>query len=135
MAGGYDPRVPTIDEYVAAGLYEPGNPAHGERVALLDWLTGLGFTVDEIDRWVMCGSVSGVAGDRRMVPGERHDRATALERSGLDPDHFDAYSTAFGFAPSTARPTVRSATPTTRSASSHSSGSSARCSPTTRCSR
>ena len=91
--------MPSVEEYVAAGLYEPGNPAHDGRVALLDWMTGLGLTLDEIDRWVMCDAVSGVAGDRRMVPGERHDRSSAIARSGLDPDDFDAYSTAFGFVP------------------------------------
>jgi adenylate cyclase len=34
-----------------------------------------------------------------MVPGERHDRATAIARSGLAPDDFDAYSTGLGFMP------------------------------------
>lgn len=91
--------MPSVEEYVAAGLYEPDNPAHAGRVALLDWLTGLGFGVAEISRWVMCDSVVGVAADRRLVPGERHDRAYALRRSGVTPEVFDAVSTAVGFVP------------------------------------
>ena len=91
--------MPTVDDYVAAGLYAPDDPAHAGRVELLDWLTEQGFTLDEVNRWVMCDAVSGVAGDRRMVPGERRDRATAIARSGLAPDDFDAYSTALGFMP------------------------------------
>lgn len=91
--------MPTVDDYVAAGLYSPDDPAHAGRVELLDWLTDQGFTLDDVNRWVMCDAVSGVAGDRRMVPGERRDRATAIRRSGLAPDDFDAYSTALGFMP------------------------------------
>jgi hypothetical protein len=91
--------VPTVDEYVAAGLYAPGDPLQSGRVELLDWLTEQGSTLDDVNRWVMRDAVSGVAGDRRMVAGERHDRATAIARSGLAPDDFDAYSTAVGFMP------------------------------------
>lgn len=93
------PGVPSVEEYTAAGLYEPANPAHSGRVELLDWLTEQGFTVAEIQRWVMCGSVSGVAGDRRLVPGERHDRSVALARSGVPAEEFDAISLAVGFVP------------------------------------
>ena len=84
---------------MAAGLYDPGNPAHAGRVELLDWLTGIGLTLDEIDRWVMSGAVSGVAADRRLVPGERHTVAVAAERSGLSPADLATYSSAFGFQP------------------------------------
>lgn len=89
-----------MEDYVAAGLFDPSSPLQSGRVELLDWLTGeIGFGIDEIRTWVMGDAVSGVAGDRRIVPGERHDRGTAIARSGLDADAFDAFSVAFGFAP------------------------------------
>ena len=91
--------MPTVDEYIAAGLYDPADATHRGRVELLDWLTEMGFSLADIDRWVMCDAVSGVAGDRRLVPGERHPRDVGLARTGLDPSEFDAFSTAFGFAP------------------------------------
>lgn len=98
--GRYAREVAGVDAYVAAGLYDPDDPGHGSRVALLDWLTGeIGFTLDDIRRWTMGDAISGVAGDRRMVPGERHDRETAIARTGLAPDEFDAVTTAFGFQP------------------------------------
>lgn len=90
----------SVEEYIEAGLYDPDDPNQAGRVALLDWLTDeLGFTLDDISRAVMGDAVTGVAADRRMMPGVRHDRATAIERSGLAPADFDAYSTAFGFVP------------------------------------
>ncbi len=91
--------VPSVEEYSASGLYDPANPAHGGRVELLDWLIGLGFTIPEIQRWVMCNSVSGVAGDRRLVPGERHEREYALALTAVEPADFDALSLAIGFVP------------------------------------
>lgn len=91
--------MPSVDEYVAAGLYEPDNPAHSGRIELLEWLVDGGLSVADIERWTMCDAVSGVAGDRRMIPGDRRDRATAIARSGLAPEDFDAYSVALGFMP------------------------------------
>jgi adenylate cyclase len=89
----------SVEEYVAAGLYDPDEPAHSGRLELLAWLEQQGLSVAEIARWAMDQSVAGVAGDRRMVPGERRDRATALARTGLSGDEFDAYSVALGLMP------------------------------------
>lgn len=89
----------SIADYIAAGLYDPDDPAHSGRLELLAWLEQQGFSVAEIARWTICDSVAGVAGDRRMVPGERRTRAEAVARTGLAADDFDAYSMALGFVP------------------------------------
>ncbi len=91
--------VPSADEFEAAGLYDPSDESTPERLQLLTWLAELGFTVAEMQEAFATGANGSIAGDRRLVPGERLDRATAIARSGLTPDAFDAYSTAFGFEP------------------------------------
>ena len=86
-------------QWEAAGLYDPAVDADSGRLDLLAWLDEQGFTIDEMRHAFRTDALGAMAGDRRMVPGERHDRATAIERSGLSVDEFDAYSTAFGFVP------------------------------------
>jgi class 3 adenylate cyclase len=89
--------MPTDEDYEAAGLYDPVGDAENGRIELLDWLTGQGFTIAEMQHAFATDALGAMAGDRRMVPGQRMSRAEAIERSGLPPDEFDAYSTAFGF--------------------------------------
>jgi len=91
--------MPTADEYQRAGLYDPAVDATNGRIELLDWLSDLGFTIPEMQQASAAAALSAMAGDRRLVPGERMSRADAIPRSGLSPEDFDAYSTAFGFVP------------------------------------
>lgn len=91
--------MPSVEEYRAAGLYDPVDNEGTGRLELLDWLDEQGFTLDEIVRGFETNAIGSMAGDRRMVPGERLDRATAIERSGLAADDFDDFSTALGFVP------------------------------------
>ncbi|MEM1333090.1 MAG: adenylate/guanylate cyclase domain-containing protein, partial [Actinomycetota bacterium] len=77
--------------------YDPSSQAGSGRLELLQWLSSLGFDMDDLidaDRRLALGSL---AGDRRLVPGERRGRAAAVARSGLSADRFDALSVAFGF--------------------------------------
>jgi class 3 adenylate cyclase len=91
--------MPTADDYVEAGLYDPEERAHAGRLELLDWLVERGFSIEDLQRRVIGNAYSGIAGDARIVPGERLDRASAIARSGLSDERFDAYATAFGFVP------------------------------------
>ncbi len=91
--------MPTADEYQRAGLYDPVGDANNGRVELLDWLVDQGFTIPEMQHAFATDALGAMAGDRRMVPGERLTREEAIARSGLSPHDFDAYSTAFGFLP------------------------------------
>lgn len=89
----------TADEFERAGLYDPDTDSQTGRLELLEWLERNGFTVPEMQHAMATDALGAMAGDRRMVPGERLARADAIERSGLDPADFDAYSTALGFLP------------------------------------
>ena len=91
--------MPTADEYQAAGLYDPVGDADNGRIDLLDWLIEQGFTIPEMQQAFATDALGAMAGDRRMVPGERLSRAEAIERSGLAPEEFDAFARAFGFVP------------------------------------
>lgn len=91
--------MPSIDEYRAAGLYDPDDPTHAGRIELLDWLAIRGFTVDEMRHADDIDGLAALAGDRRLLPGVRRTRTEAIDGSSLDPDLFDAISTAFGFSP------------------------------------
>jgi len=88
-----------IEELQAAGLYDPANEDGAERLALIRWLEGLGFGLAEMRVADERGGLSAIAGDHRIVPGERMSRAEAIRRSGLETEEFDRYSTAFGFVP------------------------------------
>lgn len=91
--------MPSVDDYERAGLYDPVGDATNGRIELLDWLIDQGFTIPEMQHAFATDALGSMAGDRRMVPGSRITRAEAISKSGLDPDDFDAYSTAFGFVP------------------------------------
>jgi class 3 adenylate cyclase len=88
---------PTADDFEAVGLYDPCVDAGRGRLELLQWLHDHGLTLDEMVTAHRDRALGAVVGDRRLVPGERLDRATAVERSGLDGDRFDAIAGAFGF--------------------------------------
>lgn len=64
----------------------------------------MGFSLDELVDAEGRLALGSVAGDRRLVPGERHSRATAIERSGVTPDRFDALSSAAGLTPVSGAP-------------------------------
>lgn len=89
--------MPTADDYERAGLFDPVGDATNGRIALLDWLIEQGFTIAEMQHAFATDALGAMAGDRRMVPGERMSREDAIASSGLSADDFDAYSTAFGF--------------------------------------
>lgn len=91
--------MPSTDEFVAAGLYDPEVDATTGRIDLLNWLAEQGFTLDEMVHALEINAIGAIASDRRLVPAELLTRSEAVELSGLDPDLFDAISTAFGYAP------------------------------------
>lgn len=91
--------MPTPDEFEAAGLLDPTDASVVGRLDLLNWLADLGFTIAQMRDALLAGGLGGMAGDNVLVPGTRHTRAEAIERAGLAPDVFDAYSRAFGFEP------------------------------------
>lgn len=91
--------MPSVQEYIASGLYDPDDALHAGRVELLDWLASQGFTIDDMWRADSIAALASLAGDRRLLPGVRRSRAEAIRRSGLDPVLFDRVTTAFGYLP------------------------------------
>ncbi len=91
--------MPSTDDFVAAGLYDPDLHATNGRLDLLNWLDEQGFTIDEMVAGLAADSLGAMSGDRRLVPGERLTRAQAIETSTIEATDFDAIATAFGFVP------------------------------------
>jgi len=90
---------PGRDEFLAAGLYDPGAEGASERLEFLRWLAGLGFTLDEMIAGSKSTRFAAMAGDQRLVPGTRLTRDQAVALSGADPDTFDRVVKAFGLQP------------------------------------
>jgi class 3 adenylate cyclase len=95
-----------VEEFEAAGLYDPAVDANPGRLELLEWLDGQGFTIAEMlhaHQVVTVGLVS-LATDRRLLGGELLTRRAAIELSGMSPDDFDETATAVGFVTIAAAP-------------------------------
>ncbi len=96
------------DEFRAAGLLEPGDSTDfggadnfdvDSRLKLLQWLDSMGVTLEQMVAADATSNLSAIAGDRRMVPGERLSVAEAAELIGLPVSQVEAYATALGFVP------------------------------------
>ena len=98
MSAAYAGRmaVPTPEEFEAAGLYDPDDDTIRGRLELLRWLWSEGFTIAEMQNAQANADLNAMAGDRWILPAERHPRAEAIERTGLEADVFDAFTTALG---------------------------------------
>ena len=89
----------SIEEFIAAGLYDPEADATTGRLELLRWLQEVGFTVAEMREGLAADSLGAMVGDRILVPGERLARSEAVEVAGIDGRAFDEIVTAFGLHP------------------------------------
>ncbi len=83
--------------YEAAGLYDPAGDDAEDRLQLLEWLAGLGFTVEEMVDGLERDILPAMASDRRLLGGRLMTRNEALVSSGLDGDRFDEFVRALGF--------------------------------------
>ena len=88
-----------VDAYVAAGLFDPAADADTGRLDLLRWLEQQGFAIEELSAAFEAGALGAVAGDRRLVPGERLSRSEAIALSGMEEAGFDENVRALGFSP------------------------------------
>jgi adenylate cyclase len=90
--------VSIADQFVAAGLLTDDCEA-SDQIELVEWLSSLGFDLEQMRTAVEGRALSGLAGDYRTVPGSRLTRNEASERSGLTTEQIDAVATGFGFTP------------------------------------
>ncbi|MFK8026391.1 MAG: hypothetical protein AB8G26_20725 [Ilumatobacter sp.] len=89
----------TVDDFTAAGLFDPAVDADTGRLELLEWLDALGFTVVEMCDALEQQALGALAGDRRLVPGERLTRTRAVDLASVPGESFDENVAAFGFVP------------------------------------
>jgi adenylate cyclase len=94
------PHEVSIAEYQAAGLYDPDAPNAAERVALLEWLTARGVTIEQMVRSQRPGcTLTGLASDLMINPGAHLRLADVAARTGSDVDRIVAIRRDVGLAP------------------------------------
>ncbi|HEV7733087.1 MAG TPA: adenylate/guanylate cyclase domain-containing protein [Candidatus Binatia bacterium] len=82
--------------YQAAGLYDPTATNAAERLALLEWLTARGITIEQMVRAHRETSLTGLAGDLALEPERRITAAELGERLGISADEVMALSLSAG---------------------------------------
>jgi class 3 adenylate cyclase len=93
--------MPTVEDFEAAGLYDPAVDSRTGRLDLLEWLDAQGFTITDMQRAhdaVSVGLVS-LATDRRLLGGEILTRREAIDLARLSAEDFDELVTAIGLLP------------------------------------
>jgi adenylate cyclase len=87
---------PTTDELAAAGIYDPDDELAAARLELIDFLVGLGATLDELV--AAYPNLPIVASTRALRgPGERFTSAEAAARAGVELDRSTRIWRATGF--------------------------------------
>ncbi len=94
---------PGVEQFAAAGLYEPGAPNAAERLELLEWLAELGCTVEEMVAGQSEGQLTSVAADRALLPGSPLSLDEVAAAAGLDRPTLERVLRASGFVPQRAR--------------------------------
>jgi class 3 adenylate cyclase len=89
--------MPSTEEYIAAGLYDPDSDGEIGRLDLLDWLAAKGFTIDDMVEALNAGGLNALATDWRTLPGELLTLDDAIAISGMDPGDLEAFTRALGF--------------------------------------
>jgi adenylate cyclase len=89
----------TAAEYEASGLYTPGSPKAAERLELLEWLSGRGFTIEHMLAADGQGQLLflGTAGVLR--PGPYLTQSQLGERLGVDLASLEEFRVAFALPP------------------------------------
>jgi len=83
-------------QYEAAGLYDPGAPGAGERLALLEWLASRGVTIEQMTRARRDASLTGLAADLTLRPGRRLTAAEVAAQVGVPVEQVLGLSLAAG---------------------------------------
>ena len=91
--------MPTPEEFIAAGLYDPAEHETTGRLELLNWLSEQGFAIDDMVAGLESDGLQSMTSDRALLSGERLNKSEAIAASGLAPGDFDQFARAFGIAP------------------------------------
>ena len=87
---------PTPADFARAGLYDPASSHAADRLALLEWLVEQGATMAQMQR---AASLTGLAGDLHLTPGQGLTLREAADRAGTTPEQVERISLAAGLAP------------------------------------
>jgi adenylate cyclase len=85
-------------EWEKAGLYDPTAPDAAERLELLEYLTSVGVTTEEMTSALSVGELVSSGGDKRLRLPRTLTRAEVSKRSGLTPEQVDRAWLAAGLA-------------------------------------
>jgi adenylate cyclase len=83
-------------EYEAHGLYDPSAPNAADRLALLEWLTERGITIEQMVEAHERLHLTGLAGDLELRPGPRLTTADVAEQTRLPVEDVQRLSLAIG---------------------------------------
>jgi class 3 adenylate cyclase len=83
-------------EYQALGLYDPDAPNAADRLALLEWLTEQGISIELIVDAHQRDHLTGLAGDLALRPGERMTAVEVAEGTGLTVEDVERIALAIG---------------------------------------
>jgi len=89
----------TVAEFEAAGLYDPAAPGAADRLALLEWLVAQGATLEQMVEAQRHGSLTGLAGDLILRPGERLTLAEVAAAARMEPSRIERLRLATGLPP------------------------------------
>ena len=90
------PEMRPVEEFIAAGLYDPEAQATTGRLELLQWLDTKGFTIEDMVAGAADESLGAMVGDRTLVPGARLTGDEAATIAGIPRADLDRLVRAFG---------------------------------------
>jgi adenylate cyclase len=88
-----------LDEWVAAGLYDPEAADAAQRLELLEWLAGQGIDTSAMVLACERGQLTALAGDRKLRPGRRMTVHQIAHEVGLPFETVIAVHRSMGMAP------------------------------------
>ena len=89
----------TVADFEAAGLYDPAAPGAADRLALLQWLGARGATLEQMVEAQRHGSLTGLAGDLTLRPGDHLTLAEVAAAAGMPPSTIERIRLAAGLRP------------------------------------
>jgi class 3 adenylate cyclase len=91
--------MPTAAEFEAAGLWDPRAPHAADRLALLEWLAGLGISLEQMIGAARQGTLAALPGDLLVRPGGRLSLAEVAALAGMTPEQVETIHLVVGLPP------------------------------------
>jgi class 3 adenylate cyclase len=89
----------TPADYERAGIYDPAAPGAAGRLELLEWLRGLGVTLEQMVFAHQNGGLAFIASGLALRPGTRIGRAALPARLGMPAAQLESFLVALGLPP------------------------------------